>query len=247
MGENPWQLRDPPPMADLGFEEKRALVLHSIARGNHWDKSSPFLHATRLLKTATWIFSERRQLYSHWLVRWPKYKDDEDCLDFEKPAVRKKWLAECDSDTNLLSSYLVKCRNYTEKDSELIYFRRPDLSDIDWWDEESRSWQNCLNSAKSQEWMRLLVIDMTQGRLSTPEQTLQWHSTTKASQWGKGEQCNPGEKGWPGGKPGEGEPIIRGNGGKGQPLGRGGDLMYRSSDACIERSMDGWIDWSIHR
>ena len=160
-GENPWQLRDPPVMADLEFAEMRALLLSAVAKGNDPRSPSPFLHATSVLRKALWIFGERRELYSHWLVRFPKSRKG--CIDFEDAAMRGKWFSEHNNDTSLLEEYVQKCRAYTEKDSELVYLIRPNLEDIQWWDESTKEWQHCLHSAKSQHWMSLLVADKISG------------------------------------------------------------------------------------
>ena len=143
-------------MEDLPFDQMRALILSAVATGNDSRSPSPFLHASRSLKKTLWIFGERRSLYSHWLVRFPKTKD---CIDFEEGAQRRRWFSEENSDTSLLADYVRKCRSYTEKDSELVYMRRPDLEDVEWWDELTKTWQHCLNSAKSQLWMSQLVSD----------------------------------------------------------------------------------------
>ena len=156
-GENPWQLREPLLCDDLGFKETRALLLSAVARGNSDKHTSPFLHATRSLKRALWIFQERRHLYSHWLVRWPRQVLEGKCADFQDIAQRSKWLHEDDSDTSLLAEYVQRCRAYTEKDSEIVCFCRPGLEDIDWWDDARKTWHNCLSSATSQEWMSKLV------------------------------------------------------------------------------------------
>ena len=194
-GENPWQLRDPPLMKDLPEPQLRVLILSAIGTGNQASTPSPFLHATRSLKKAVWIFSERRALYSNWLVRWPKWGEDSDCLDFEKSAVRYKWLSEADSDNSLLRNYMDKARAYTEKDSELLYFRRPDLGDVQWWDEEGKSWEDCLLSAKSQWWMTNLVSGLTQRQDTSISASLQWHSTmTEASKGGKDKRWVPQER-----------------------------------------------------
>lgn len=194
-GENPWQLRDPPLMRDLPDAELRVLILSAIGTGNQASSPSPFLHATRSLKKALWIFSERRALYSHWLVRWPKWGKDSDCLDFEEPAVRHRWLSEAYSDNVLLRNYLDKARAYTEKDSELLYFRRPDLGDVEWWDEENKSWVDSLLSAKSQWWMTQLVAGMAKREDAPDSVSLQWHSAkTEASKGGKDKRWVPQEK-----------------------------------------------------
>jgi len=152
--ENPWQLRDPPDLSDMPFLEQRAIVLSAISQGNLPRFPSPFLHATRSLRRCWFIFCERRSLYSHWIVRWPKSKD---CLDFEAPGIKNKYFAERDGDTSLIAALATKCLSYTAKDSEVVYMHRPDMSEVDWWDETTMSWHNCLDSAKSQQWMGMLA------------------------------------------------------------------------------------------
>jgi hypothetical protein len=156
-GENPWQLRDPAVTEHLPRAEMRALLLSAVAIGNNPKRPSPFLHATRVLRKALSIFGERRQLYSHWLVRWPY--SAEDSIDFENIGMRNKWFGEDDSDSSLLQEYRHKCLSYTEKDSEQVYLRRPALENIEWWDEDSKSWHNCLATALSQKWMSFLASD----------------------------------------------------------------------------------------
>ena len=188
VSENPWQLRDPPVLADLSFAEMRLLVLTSIANGNAAGKQSPFLHATSSLKRCVWIQRERNDLYSHWLVRWRRDAvPKEMVIDFTQFAVRQKWLQEQDDDSALVRKYCDLAYNYTAKDSELLYLARPDLGDIEWWDEEGNQWVPALNSAKSQDWMHKLATDKCNVNIfSTDAVRLQAASSlSEASYWGK--------------------------------------------------------------
>jgi hypothetical protein len=115
---------------------------------------SPFLHATRSLKKVFMIFGERRHLYSHFLVRWPRSMPDVEMADFEDIATRQRWFSESEQDSALLENCVRACRNYTEKDSEIVYFQRPSLEDVEWWDAVGKVWRGCMDgSAKSQEWL----------------------------------------------------------------------------------------------
>ena len=154
-GENPWRLRNPQTklLDTLSFAEQRVRMLTAVATGNNLRSPSPFLHASGSLRKTLRIFGERRSLYSHWLVRFPKTKD---CIDFGDGAQRRKWFSDAGGDSSLLAVYVRRCRSYTEKDSELVYLRCPDLADVEWWDEATKTWQDCLASAKSQWWMTFL-------------------------------------------------------------------------------------------
>ena len=175
-------------MDDFSFEELRLLVLTSIANGNAAGKMSPFLHATTSIKTCTWIHRERQELYSNWLVRWPKAAVDySNVIDFTNAGVRARFFAEQDTDSSLVRKYIDCAYAYTAKDDELLYLVRPPLDKVDWWDEEGKEWVSALHAAKSHEWMRKLCADKCNINVfSTDGDRLQAASkTSEASYWGK--------------------------------------------------------------
>jgi len=159
-GENPWNLRLPTDVSEFSFDEQRALVIHSIANGNKDATPSNFLHASGNLQKALKIFQEREHLYSTWLVRWPKDLPNVDKLSFEMHDQRAKWFTERQNDTDVLIDLCKRCIDFTEKDSELVYFARPSLDVIEWWDEFEKQWHYCRSdikdSAQSQFWVNEL-------------------------------------------------------------------------------------------
>lgn len=157
-GEHPWDLRRPVDCAGLSFMETRALVVTAVATGNDPARPSCFLHATRKLRKALLIFGERGHLYSHFLVRWPKQLVGVTMADFERLGERQKWFFEHDEDSAYLAECVRLCRNYTEKDSEIVYFDRPAQHLVEWWDEDGKTWRGSAdNSAQSQFWRKKLT------------------------------------------------------------------------------------------
>lgn len=152
-GENPWALREPADLAGMTFQEQRALLVTAVATGNNPARPSPFLHASRSLRKVLLIWGERRHLYSNFLVRWPRKMEDVVAADFENIGTRQRWFHESDSDSALLADCVSRCHNYTEKDSEIVYFSRPRLEKVQWWDAVGKVWRGCMDdSAISQAW-----------------------------------------------------------------------------------------------
>lgn len=153
-GETPWMLRVPGDCSGLDFLEKRALLVTAVATGNNPQKPSPFLHATRNLRKALLIHSERRHLYSNFLVRWPRKLPNVEMVDFQEKGQPQRWLFERDEDSALVAEAVFTTRAYTEKDSEIVYFGQPPSELVEWWDEEHLTWRGCLDgSAQSQYWV----------------------------------------------------------------------------------------------
>ena len=78
---------------------------------------------------------ERKHLYSNYLVRWPAKLPGILVANFDLKEDKAKWLSEEPSDNVTLEHYLKTCRSYMAKDSEQVWFGRPDQIHIDWWDQ----------------------------------------------------------------------------------------------------------------
>ena len=141
-GEHPWSLRTPPDTEAMPFRDRRALLVSAIALGNDPEHTSIFLHTSQTVPKVLNVFGERRKLYSHWLVRWPRAIPGVPCADFSLAKDRQRWLAELDGDSDLIVDCLKQCRNYMMKDAELVYFAHPGLHNVEWWDEENCCWQS---------------------------------------------------------------------------------------------------------
>ena len=159
-GEHPWNLRKPTDVSTLSFEEQRALMIPSIANGNKPDTPSHLLHASGSLNKALKIFQEREPLYSNWLVRWPKDLAGVESVSFERNEQRIRWFTERPKDTPVLIDLCKLCIDFTIKDSELVYFAKPNLNDVEWWDEFELKWHYCQSDmgdpAQSQFWVKQL-------------------------------------------------------------------------------------------
>ena len=178
--EKPWELRDPLDYTALSQQKLRALVLTAVAFGNEDKWTSQFLHGTCALSTVLRIFGERRKLYSHWLVRWPRFCTSGDkpamMIDFETNVDKKKWLSEHDNDSALLEEAVKIARSYVQKDKEVVYLQRPDEHLIQVWDEESLLWRPVAHykpehAAKSQQRSDLGV------RPKRKDTCFTWHCT----------------------------------------------------------------------
>ena len=138
-GETPWTLRQPPDLTGASFAEKRSLMATGIAMGN--ETPSSFLHATTSLTKVMLVFGERRTLYSHWLVRWPKDIPGVECANFaDKAADRQRWLSEVDGDTALIERCIKTARSYVQKDKEIVFLQHPGQSNVGWWDADTKTW-----------------------------------------------------------------------------------------------------------
>ena len=197
-GENPWNLRVPTDVSEFTFNGKRALVILSIATGNKDTNPSNFLHASGNLGKALKIFQEREHLYSTWLVRWPKDLPNDDKISFEMHDQRAKWFTERPNDPDAVINLCKRCIDFTEKDSELVYFARPSLDVIEWWDQAQQQWHYCRSdikdSAESQFWVNKLsasgqITDSTATCiLVTEDSALYTKAFSKPSKYDK--QCS---------------------------------------------------------
>ena len=145
-GETPWKMRQCPDTTVFSKQELRATLLSCLACGNQPQWTSIFLHCTGSLSTVTRIFGERRRLYSHWLVRWPKFATcggkPASYIDFDSNVHRVQWLSEEDYDNDLSEEAVRICRKYVTKDKEVIFLQNPDDHLIDVWDEEALMWKS---------------------------------------------------------------------------------------------------------
>ena len=147
-GETPWALRSPPDTTALPFQQLRSLLLPAIAFGNQPQHTSPFLHCTSRLSTCWKIFSERRALYSNWMIR------------ITRPLLKgvgaielggdngKKYLQDFDGDTALLEHCCQLGRQYAMKDREVVLLAKPAPDAVEYWDEQERAWRS-VEHAKS--------------------------------------------------------------------------------------------------
>ena len=108
MGENPWELRQPPGhIGELSKKQLRAMVLAAVAMGNDPQMPSALLHATGSIPVIRKLLGERRWLYSNWLVRWPKVLHDVPYIEFgDKKLYTNWWLDDWDSDTEFLQDHM---------------------------------------------------------------------------------------------------------------------------------------------
>ena len=112
-----------------------------IAMGN--EQPSSFLHASTSLTKVLLVFGERRTLYSHWLVRWPKEIAGVEVANFaDKAADRQRWLAEVDGDSELIERCIKTARSYVQKDKEIVSVQHPGQNNVEWWDAETNTWRS---------------------------------------------------------------------------------------------------------
>ena len=111
---------------------------------------------------------------------------------------RAKWFTERPNDPDAVINLCKRCIDFTEKDSELVYFARPSLDVIEWWDEFQQQWHYCRSdiqdSAQSQFWVNKLsasgqITDSTATCiLVTEDSALYTKAFSKPSKYDK--QCS---------------------------------------------------------
>jgi hypothetical protein len=163
-----------PPDFKLSQAELRVLVVLAVAHGNQPGMESSFLHSTGSLTKCVKIRTERRHLYSNWLVRWPRECVDER-IDFDRKKDKYKWLQHEDPDSSLVEECLKICRSYVQKDSEVVYLRHPGMNNIQWWDEPNATWRKAtdipnsfVHAATSQKWVRTVSEERRDRKYDDP-------------------------------------------------------------------------------
>ena len=193
--ERPWELRKVDIPQVMSDQELRALLLPAVAFGNSAGKESPFLHCTMTVVKALAIMSERRQLYSNWLVRWPI--DAAAHIKLSHLAAQRKYLFEDPNDSEFLASCLGEVRAYSLKDKEVVVTENPPEESVQWWDEQDRKWRSV---AEARAW-----YDARVGRRSVPLFAATSQQQGAASSSAAGQHVVPGPSGgMEGGEGGDG-------------------------------------------
>lgn len=113
--------------------------MEAVAFGN--SKDSLLLHGTLALNRVLKIMGERRHLYTNWLVRWDLDVNRDSVIDLSNLDAQQEWLRDEDGDTDLVIEWLQWCRKFATKDAEVVQLRKPPWQHVQWWDEDTKTWQ----------------------------------------------------------------------------------------------------------
>ena len=143
-------MRSPPDLSGFSPQELRCLLIRAVRLGNQPQHTSPLLHTSSKLAKVQFIFAERRYLYSNYVCRWPL-----DCcgppaegannrhlgyVDLADSSHGRLWLSDNAEDPPLMQSMLEQCRKFAGKDSEIVFFQKPPLDKVEWYDCRAKKW-----------------------------------------------------------------------------------------------------------